>query len=221
MAGIFLIEDDRSLREECARLLKLNGYETSTCTSFSSAAREALRADCACVILDLKLPGADGLSICREIRAESDVPIVILTSSDSEFDEVMGINLGADDYVTKPYSPAVLLARVQSAIRRANPDAGRLIERAGIRLDMSRSEACHGAKTIELTRNEMRLLAALIQAKGAIVSRQELMYELWQSDEFIDDNTLSVNMNRLRKALTKIGVPEGTLKTHRGLGYSL
>ena len=218
---IFIIEDDPSLRDECARLLELSGYEAQGCTDFSRAADEAVAADPACVLLDLKLPGADGLAICRALRSRSDVPIVILTSSDSEFDEVMGINLGADDYVTKPYAPAVLLARVAAAIRRAHPDADALSEWQGLTLDSTRSQVSYDGATRELSRNELRILAALMRARGAIVSRSDLVFELWQSDEFVDDNTLTVNINRLRKSLASIGVPKDILKTHRGQGYSL
>lgn len=218
---VFIIEDDPSLREECARLLGLSGYATSACTDFSHAADEALAAVPDCALLDLKLPGADGLAVCRELRGRSDVPIVILTSSDSEFDEVMGINLGADDYVTKPYAPPVLLARVAAAIRRAHPDVDVLSEWQGLTLDPTRSQASYDGSTCELSRNELRILAALVRARGAIVSRSDLIFELWQSDEFVDDNTLTVNVNRLRKSLASIGVPRGFLRTHRGQGYSL
>lgn len=221
MPRVFLIEDDVSLREECARLLKLNDHEVFVCTDFPDAAGQALSSGCDCVILDLKLPGIDGLSICRSIRAASAVPIIVLTSSDSEFDEVMSMNLGADDYIAKPYSPAVLLAHVAAVLRRANPAAAQVVEYRGVSLDIARSEVGFNGATAPLTRNELRILGMLMRARGSVVTRQELMYELWQSDEFVDDNTLTVNVNRLRKSLACIGVPEGFLVTHRGQGYSL
>lgn len=221
MPKVFIVEDDAPLREECVRLLALDGYETACCENFAHAADEALASRADCVILDLKLPGTDGLSVCRDIRAKSQVPVIVLTSSDSEFDEVMSMNLGADDYVTKPYAPAVLLARIASVLRRANPQAASALEYGGVRLDMARSELSFEGASVPLTRNELRILAALMRARGGIVSRQSLMYELWQSDEFIDDNTLTVNVNRLRKSLAAAGAPEGFLTTHRGQGYSL
>lgn len=221
MPKIFLVEDDAALRAECTRLLTLDGFEVGQCRHFAEAANEALAAHADCVILDLKLPGTDGLSVCRSIRAKSMVPIIILTSSDNEFDEVMGMNIGADDYILKPYSPAILLARIRSVLRRANPQAQQVLEYRGVRLDLLRSRASYEGRTAELARNELRILAALMRARGAIVSRADLMYELWQSDEFVDDNTLTVNVNRLRKSLAALGVPEDFLATHRGQGYSI
>ena len=158
--------------------------------------------------------------MCRDLRSASDVPIVMLTSSDNEFDEVMSMNLGADDYVTKPYNPAVLLARIQSVLRRAAcTEPPSRIEHKGVVLDVARSRVEYEGRGVELTRNEFRVLHLLMENKGAIISRQELMMELWQSDAFIDDNTLTVNVNRLRKSLASIGVPDGFLATRRGQGY--
>ena len=219
MARVFIVEDDAALRDECERLLGLDGYETAHCTDFARATSQALASGADCVILDLRLPGTDGHSVCRDIRAASSVPIIVLTSSDSEFDEVMAMNLGADDYICKPYSPAVLLARVRGAIRRANPAATQAIEHRGVVLDAARSQVCCAGRTVDLSRNELRILAALMRSRGAIVSRQDLMYELWQSDEFVDDNTLTVNVNRLRRCLENIGVPGGFVETKRGQGY--
>ena len=144
----------------------------------------------------------------------------MLTSSDSEFDEVMGMNLGADDYVTKPCNPAVLLARLSSVLRRAQRQgpAARIAHK-GVVLDMARGTVEHEGRSAELTRNEIKILHMLMANRGAIVSRQELMVELWNSDAFIDDNTLTVNVNRLRASLASIGVPEGFVATRRGQGY--
>lgn len=221
MGKVFIIEDDSSLRRELATVLELDGYEPCTCTNFADAAQEVLTAGPDAVILDLRLPGTDGLSICRGIRAESEVPILVLTSSDTEFDEVMSMKLGADDYLTKPYRPAVLLAHVARLLQRANNSSGSHIEHAGIALDIARATVCHAGNEVSLSRNETCILATLIRAKGAIVSRQDLMMALWQTDEFVDDNTLTVNVNRLRRALERAGAPSDALKTHRGLGYSL
>lgn len=221
MPQIFIVEDDSSLREECRRLLELNGYDVRACVDFSAAAQEALSSRSDLVLLDLSLPGTDGLSVCRALRAASEVPIIVLTSSDSEFDEVMSMNLGADDYLAKPCSPAVLLAHISAVLRRANPQMSQTVEYGGVVLDPARSEVSYQGATAVLTRNELRVLGMLIRARGTVVSRADLMYELWQSDEFVDDNTLTVNVNRLRKSLSSIGVPDGFLVTHRGQGYSL
>lgn len=220
MARIFVVEDDAALRGELMRLLELQGHVALASTAFDRIADEALAADPDCVLLDLKLPGDGGHAVCRDLRRASDVPIVMLTSSDNEFDEVMSMNLGADDYVTKPYNPAVLLARIQSVLRRAaRTEPPARIEHKGVVLDVAKSRVEYEGRGVELTRNEFRVLHLLMENKGAIISRQELMMELWQSDAFIDDNTLTVNVNRLRKSLASIGVPDDFLVTRRGQGY--
>lgn len=222
---IFIIEDDAALRTELAHVLELSGYEALTCVDFAHAAARAVDANCSLVVLDLKLPGTDGHTICRDIRARSQVPIIMLTSSESEFDEVMGMNLGADDYVTKPYSPAVLLARIQSILRRSSQAAGELVlAHKGVRLDVGAGTVAYddGApdgRCAELTRNELKILQLLMRNPGVVITRAEIMCELWESDAFIDDNTLTVNVNRLRKTLATLGVPEDFLVTRRGQGY--
>ena len=221
MSKVFIIEDDESLRRELANVLELDGYELAVCEDFAQGAQEALASKPDAVILDLRLPGADGLGICRGIRESSDVPILVLTSSDEEFDEVMSLKLGADDYLAKPYRPAVLLAHMARLLQRAGNAGATRIEYAGIALDVVRATAAYGGEEVGLSRNETCILAALIRARGAIVSRQDLMRELWETDQFVDDNTLTVNVNRLRKALERVGAPHEALKTHRGQGYSL
>lgn len=221
MSKIFIIEDDDSLRRELVNVLGLDGYETTACVSFAQGAQEALVTRPDAVVLDLRLPGIDGLNICRTIRESSNVPILVLTSSDAEFDEVMSMKLGADDYLTKPYRPAVLLAHIARLLQRADQSASARIEHAGISLDIARSLCSYSGRDVELTRNETCILAELIRMRGAIVSRQDLMLALWQTDEFVDDNTLTVNINRLRRALARVGAPKDILKTHRGQGYSL
>lgn len=202
MARLFIVEDDASLRENLVRMLKLKGHECLCCGSFANAAGEALAACPDCILLDLSLPGAYGHEVCRSIRQESNVPIIVLTSSDSEFDEVMSMNVGADDYVVKPYRPAALLARIDRALARSGSadSARRQLERDGVLLDPVRAEVSYRGKTVEL-------------------SRSELMDELWQTDAFVDDNTLTVNVNRLRRSLQSAGIPDDFITTRRGLGY--
>lgn len=221
MDTIFIIEDDAALRDELARLLELQGYAVATTLDFPNAAAAVLAAEPDCVVLDLALPGADGHAICRDVHGRSSVPIIMLTSSVSEFDEVMALGLGASDYVTKPYRPAVLLARIQAVLRKAAPTQSMQLEYDGVALDANRAMASCGSAQAELTRNEIRILQLLMRNAPNIVTRQDIMYELWESDEFIDDNTLTVNVNRLRKTLERIGAPEDYVKTHRGIGYSL
>ena len=213
MARLLIVEDDVSLRENLVRMLQLKGHECVCCESFENAAAEALTASPDCVLLDLSLPGAYGHEICRSIRQESNVPIIVLTSSDSEFDEVMSMSVGADDYVVKPYRPAVLLARIDRALARKR------LEHGGVSLDPVRAEVSYRSKIVELSRNELLILRILMENAGSIISRSELMDELWQTDAFVDDNTLTVNVNRLRRSLQSIDVPDDFITTRRGLGY--
>lgn len=220
---IYLIEDDTALRTELAHVPELSGYAVAAYEgTWGDTAARALAAEPDCIVLDLKLPGADGHSICRDIRGKSSVPILMLTSSESEFDEVMAMNLGADDYVTKPYRPAVLLAHLQALLRRsASPAAGMTILHKGVTLNMGAGTVEFQGRTAELTRNELRILQTLMRNPGVVVPRSEIMCALWESDAFIDDNTLTVNVNRLRKTLGSLGVPEDFLATRRGVGYTV
>ena len=175
----------------------------------------------ALVLLDLTLPGTDGQFICRELRASSDVPLIVLTSRVTEIDEVMSMTMGADDFIAKPYRARVLVARIQALLRRTSDAEGKsTLEHNGLTLDLSRSVARAAGGEVELTKNEMRILALLMRRAGTIVSREALMRDLWDSDAFVDDNTLTVNINRLRATLEKIGV-SGYLTTHRGRGYAV
>ncbi len=219
---IFMIEDDSALREELAHLLELAGFMPIGITErFEEAPQKALEANVDCVVVDLKLPNTDGHAICRAIREKSDVPIIVLTSSESEFDEVMAMNLGADDYIVKPYRPAVLLAHIQALLRRKAPGASILMSHKGVQLDLGAGVVSFDGKSAELTRNEQRILQILMKNPGTVVPRSEIMCALWESDSFIDDNTLTVNVNRLRKTLSSLGVPDEFLVTRRGLGYSV
>lgn len=221
-ARIFIVEDDAALREELSYLLELSGFTALACSQFKGAAQEVLTSASDCVLMDLSLPGTSGHELCRDIRAVSDVPVIMLTSSQREFDEVLSMNLGADDYVTKPYSPAVLVARIQSVLRRSTKSSASLVlEHSGVRLDVGAGVISYEGRTAELTRNELKILHVLMRNPGVVISRAEIMCDLWESDAFIDDNTLTVNVNRLRKTLAGLGVPEGFLVTRRGQGYQV
>lgn len=221
MPKIYVIEDDEPIRAELIRLLEREGYQTGACEDFPRAAELVLAAAPDLVLLDLTLPGTDGQLVCRELRASSDVPIIVLTSRTTEADEVVAMTLGADDFVPKPYSPRVLLAHISALLRRAGGGAARsVLEHGGISLDLSRSTASAAEGSVELTKNEVRILALLMRRAPAIVSREDLMRELWDSEAFVDDNTLTVNINRLRSQLARIGVKD-YLVTHRGQGYAV
>lgn len=219
--NILIIEDDVTLRTELAKLLSSYGYNCTCANDFESVIPDAVNSNADLILLDINLPYRDGYHICREIRSKSDVPIIIVTSRNTDMDELMGINLGADDFVAKPYNKQILLARIESVLKRANKHSiSDEVEYKGLIVCPSKSTAQYDGKTQELTKNELHILSVLIKNAGKIVSRDELMEELWQSDEFVDDNTLTVNINRLRSKLSQIGL-EGIITTKRGQGYMI
>lgn len=221
MALIYVVEDDAAIRGELVEVLERNGFEVAAATAFDHVVEDILAAQPALVLLDLTLPGTDGQFICRELRVSSDVPLIVLTSRVTEIDEVMSMTMGADDFIAKPYRARVLVARIQALLRRTSDAEGKsTLEHNGLTLDLSRSVARAAGGEVELTKNEMRILALLMRRAGTIVSREALMRDLWDSDAFVDDNTLTVNINRLRATLEKIGV-SGYLTTHRGRGYAV
>jgi len=215
MALIYIVEDDEPIRRELADILARAGFEVEACESFEHVSRDILAAAPDLVLLDLTLPVKDGQHICHEVRRESEVPIIVLTSRTTEIDEVMAMTLGADDFISKPYSARVLVARINALLRRT-------MVHKGLELDLARSTVTNTATgdSTELTKNELRILSLLLGRAGKIVSRSAIMQDLWDSDAFVDDNTLTVNINRLRATLDKIGV-KGYLTTHRGQGYSV
>lgn len=221
MQKIIIIEDDPAIREELALLLGNEGYQALPVTEFSGVAEQVRNAGADLVLLDLGLPGRDGFSLCADIQKSSGVPVVFVTSRDSAMDELRALSLGGDDYITKPYNIPVLLARIKAVLRRsggtAEPDA---LEARGLRLDLAKGVAASGKGAVELTRNEINILAHLMRRPGEIVSRADLIEALWDSQIYIDDNTLSVNMTRLRAKLDALGLPD-CIKTRRGLGYQL
>lgn len=218
---IFIIEDDEKIRNELCTFLNKYGYEAIYSLDFEHVIDEVLREKYHLILLDINLPFFDGYHICREIRKKSSVPIIVVTSRDSEVDELMSMNLGADDFITKPYNTQILLARISSLLRRTyNNQESEILEYNNLQLDLSKSEVKYKDNKIELSKNESKILYVLIKNKEKIVSRNDIIEALWESDEFVDDNTLTVNINRLRKKLEEIGAVD-FLKTKRGLGYIL
>lgn len=222
---VFIVEDDAALRRELGNLLELQGFEVASSDGRGGArdiASAALSASPDCIILDLMLPATDGHAVCRAIREQSQAPMIMLTASDRELDEVIGLGLGADDYVTKPYSPAALVARIRALVRRSSQGAhSSVVEHGGVSLDLASGKVSYEGATAELTRNELRILDALMRSPGSVVTRVDLMTELWESDEFVDDNTLTVNVNRLRSKLASIGAPDDFIATRRNMGYQI
>lgn len=219
---ILIIEDEEKIREELKDFLKRYGYEAKGIINFENIIDETLKAKADLILLDINLPYFDGYYICREIRKVSNVPIIIVTSRDSDMDELMSINLGADDFITKPYNTQILLARIASLLRRASQsyENNDILEYKGLIYDIHKSEVSFENNKIELSKNENKILYMLIKNKERIVSRNDIIESLWESDEFIDDNTLTVNINRLRKKLEEIGALD-YLQTKRGQGYMI
>lgn len=219
MARIFIVEDDAKIREELMTLLEKYGHVCFTSDDFSAVIDHILQSGPELVLLDLNLPVYDGYHVCRELRRVSSLPIIVVTSRDSDVDELMSMNLGADDFITKPYNTQILLARINSVLMRTyNSRTAKVVTHNGVTLDLATSIVSSGEKQAELTKNELRILHLLMSSSGSVIGRDELMNDLWQSDEFVDDNTLTVNINRLRKKLEEIGVT-GYLVTKRGRGY--
>jgi DNA-binding response OmpR family regulator len=216
---IVIIEDNQTIRAELSVFLNRNGYETEAPERFDDVVSLAVAPATDLVLLDINLPVVDGFYVTREIRKQSPVPIIIVTSRDTEIDELVGMNLGADDFVTKPYNTQILLARIRSILRRGDPSAtGARLACGRFSLNFARSTLVVDEVEIELTRNELRILARLCERRGEIVSRQDLMLALWDTDVFVDDNTLTVNINRLRGRLDEVGLTE-LIETRRGQGY--
>ena len=220
MTKILVVEDDHQIQQELVLLLQRNGFEAQALTSFESVPQQIVAAHPDLVLLDLNLPGIDGQQICREVRQLSNVPIIVVTSRNTDLDELMVLSLGADDFIAKPYNTQILLMHITSVLRRVNSDVttGTKLSHAGVTLDFSSCKVSANQKSVELTKNELRILSLLMQNVGTVVSRQRIQEELWQSDEFVDDNTLTVNISHLRNTLASIGV-EDFVMTRRGLGY--
>ncbi|WP_055069867.1 response regulator transcription factor [Clostridium massiliamazoniense] len=218
---IFIVEDEEKMVKELILTLNKYGYSTSFSFDFEHIVDCIINDNPHLVLLDINLPYYDGFYICRELRKSSNIPIIVVTSRDSDMDELMSINLGADDFITKPYNTQILLARIGALLKRTYND--NTIETFKLRdliYNLSTSEAIFSTNKVELTKNESKILYILFQNKGKIVSRDKIIKALWQAEEFVDDNTLTVNINRLRKKLEEIGAKD-YLQTKRGQGYIL
>jgi len=221
VAKIIIIEDTETIRQELATFLNRYGYEVIAPTNFENIISIIEKEEPNLILLDINLPVFDGFYICREVRKTSQVPIIVVTSRDSDMDELMSMNLGADDFITKPYNTQILLARINSVLKRVNQgNEGNqeILVYNDLKLNLSNGTINCGDNALEITKNELKVLYYLIKNKGNIVSREDLMDYLWKSNLFVDDNTLSVNVTRLRKKLEEIGIKD-IIETRRGLGY--
>lgn len=215
-----IIEDEVIIREELKSFLSKYNYEVIAPSDFENIIEFILNENPDLILLDINLPIFDGYYICREIRKTSDIPIIIVTSRDSDMDELMSMNLGADDFVSKPYNTQILLARIAALLKRSggSSNTSKYLIYNNFKINLSNATISWEDKEIELTKNEIKILSCLIENKGSIVSREILMEYLWKSDYFVDDSTLTVNITRLRRKLEGIGIKDA-IETRRGLGY--
>ena len=222
MQKILIVEDDEKLRCELEIFLNNNGYQAECLKKFDNTIHDILEINPNLILLDINLPGVDGEYICKEIRKQSDMWIIIVTSRDNELDELVSINYGADHYITKPFNIHILLAKVNSLLRRTNSNSEpkNKIDAKDFILNISNSTIIKDDKIIDLTKNEYKILKYLIENREKIVSREDIMDVLWENDCFVDDNTLSVNITRLRSKLEELGLKD-IIETKRGQGYML
>ena len=219
MQKILIVEDDEKLRDELEVFLNNNGYQAECLKTFKNTINDILEINPNLILLDISLPGNDGEYICKEIRKQSNMGIIIITSRDNELDELVSINYGADHYVTKPFNIQILLAKINSLLRRTNSHYD-LIDAKDFILNISNNTITKNDTTIDLTKNEYKILKYLVENRGKIVSREDIMECLWESESFIDDNTLSVNITRLRNKLEELNLKD-LIETKRGQGYIL
>ncbi len=222
MQKILIVEDDEKLRNELKIFLEKNGYKVEVLETFKNTIEHILNIKPDIVLLDINLPNVDGQYVCKEIRKTSNMGIIMVTSRDSEIDELLSINYGADHYITKPYNIQILLAKIASLLRRTNAsgEVSDKIDAKDFIINTSNSTIEKQGKIIELTKNEYKILKYLVQNREKIVSREEIMDCLWETESFIDDNTLTVNITRLRNKLEELNLKE-LLETRRGQGYIL
>ena len=220
MFKIMVVEDDLTIARAISDHLGKWGYDVTYVTDFQNVADQVIRWQPQLVLLDIALPFYNGFYWCSEIRKTSKVPIIFLSSASDNMNIVMAMNMGGDDFIAKPFDLHVLTAKVGALLRRAYSFQGQVhvLEHGGVLLNLSDATLTYQNRKIELTKNDFKIVQLLMENAGRVVSRDEIMQRLWESDQFVDDNTLTVNMARLRKKLADIGL-ENWIVTKKGLGY--
>lgn len=220
MMTIMIIEDEEMIREELSSLLESAGYSVIAPTDFQNVTKQVLDVKPDLLLLDIQLPGVNGEVVLKNIREHSSLPVIMVTSRNTEIDEVLSMSYGADDYITKPYNPTLLLLRVQAVLKRTQNVKNEEITYEDIHVDMKKGVLKTGDHEEVLTKNEMLIFSYLLNHRQGIVSRDELMTTLWDHKEYISDNALTVNISRLRKKLKNLG-HENAIETRKGQGYIL
>ena len=214
-----IVEDDKIISEELAHLLETSGYNVITLTNYDNTLEDILNSNFDLLLLDINLPKVNGEFLLKEIRKVSNVPIIMLTSRALETDEVLSMSYGADDYITKPYNPTILLLRIANIFRRMEKNVNSL-NYDDIKVYQNKGILVRNDKELDLTKNEMLIFLCLLNNRGNIVTRDELMTELWNNEEYVNENALTVNVSRLRSKLEDFGI-HGAIETRKGQGYKL
>lgn len=219
MKKIMIIEDDTIISKELYELLVNAGYEALILKDFLNTKEEILKSNIDLILLDINIPYQNGEQLLKEIRKESNIPVIMVTSRANETDEILSISYGADDYITKPYSPTILLLRIQNIFKRLD-NSTEVLKYKDLEVSPSRGILSKENQILELTKNEMLIFQHLLNNQNRIVSRDELMTILWNNEEYINDNALTVNISRLRSKLEDFGYPNA-IETRKGQGYIL
>ncbi|SEL39764.1 DNA-binding response regulator, OmpR family, contains REC and winged-helix (wHTH) domain [Ruminococcus sp. YRD2003] len=219
MKRIMIIEDETTLRDELSVLLKNAGYEPIAVTDYSNVSEQMKSANSDLILLDINLPNVNGETLLQDFRKSSDTPVIMLTSRTTEIDEVLSMSYGADDYITKPYNPTILLLRISAVLKRS-AKVGAVQKYHDVEVSTVKGSLTRNGSEQILTKNEMIIFQQLLDRQGEIVTRDELMTALWDNDEFVNDNALSVNVSRLRGKLAELGLPEA-IETRKKQGYVL
>ena len=220
MKKILIIEDDESVRSELKELLSNAGYEALALEDYTNMLEDILMIRPDLVLLDINIPYMNGEVLLKTLRKESDIPVIMVTSKNTEIDEVLSMSYGADDYITKPYNPTILLLRIGAVLKRGEKNITDVILYHDLSIEIKKGIVKKSSEEIVLTKNEMIIFLYLYERMGSIVTRDELMTELWNNDEYINDNALTVNISRLRSKLRDLGV-EDAIETRKGQGYIL
>lgn len=218
---IMIVEDEPIIRDMIGESMRKWGYETIILDDFSQVLEIFLKENPHLVLMDINLPVYDGFYWCNKIRDISKVPIIFISSRNTPMDMVMAINMGGDDFIQKPFYEEVLITKIKALLRRTysyTETVATIIEHDGIILNLNNGDVFYGDKKAELTKNEFKILNILMQNKGTVVSREKIMRSLWEDESFVDDNTLTVNITRIRKKLAELG-KENYIATMKGEGY--
>lgn len=214
-----IVEDEKSIRDELKTLLETSGYKVILLERFDNTLEDILKSKFDLLLLDINLPKMNGETLLKEFRKQSNIPVIMVTSRVGETDEVLSMSYGADDYITKPYNPTILLLRISNIFKRMEKSAD-FLTYDDVKVYQGKGILMKGEEILDLTKNEMIIFSYLLNNRSNIVTRDELMTELWNNEEYINENALTVNISRLRAKLESFGI-ENAIETRKGLGYKL